>query len=344
MMQLGLSIALTMQQSGGGFSPALLFANGEQGVWFDPSDRSTLFQDAAGTTPVTAPAQPVGLMLDKSGNGRHATQAVAAQRPTYQDTPGRLVLDKVDDRMAVTVPAGGWTGSMVLATTSGTATYGVTIPAGDYVVGGKGGFYFPGSALVGAVIRDGVLSPGEAASAEKYMVGAGATDSYGGVTNFSYFWRDHFEITSFPTIDTSSGTNFSQAWYNCSGLTSFPLIDTSSGTSFEFAWRGCSGLTSFPTINTSSSTNFRFAWFVCSSLTSFPAGVFDTCPATNFEGAFTGCALTQASVDNILVSINAAGKSGGTLNMNGGTSSPPSATGIAAKNSLIGRGWTVTTN
>ena len=43
-----------------------LFKNNEQGVWYDPSDLSTLFQDAAGTTPVTAVGQPVGLMLDKS--------------------------------------------------------------------------------------------------------------------------------------------------------------------------------------------------------------------------------------------------------------------------------------
>lgn len=43
-----------------------LFRNGEQGVYFDPSDISTLYQDAAGTTPVTAMEQPVRLMLDKS--------------------------------------------------------------------------------------------------------------------------------------------------------------------------------------------------------------------------------------------------------------------------------------
>lgn len=36
------------------------------GCWLDPSDLSTLYQDAAGTTPVTAVEQPVGLMLDKS--------------------------------------------------------------------------------------------------------------------------------------------------------------------------------------------------------------------------------------------------------------------------------------
>ena len=63
------------------FSPASLFRNSEQGVWYDPSDLSTLFQDSAGTTPVTAVEQPVGKILDKSGRGNHATQATAASRP-----------------------------------------------------------------------------------------------------------------------------------------------------------------------------------------------------------------------------------------------------------------------
>ena len=52
------------------------------GAWFDPSDLSTLYQDAAGTIPVTAVEQPVGKMLDKSGNGYHATQSITASRPT----------------------------------------------------------------------------------------------------------------------------------------------------------------------------------------------------------------------------------------------------------------------
>ena len=47
-------------------APFSLFTNNEQGVWYDPSDFSTMFQDSAGTTPVTAVEQPVGLILDKS--------------------------------------------------------------------------------------------------------------------------------------------------------------------------------------------------------------------------------------------------------------------------------------
>ena len=82
------------------WTPALLFASGAIGVWYDPSDISTLFQDAAGTTPVTAYGQPVGRILDKSGNGIHATQSTSSARPLWQeDTNGKpgLKFDAVND-------------------------------------------------------------------------------------------------------------------------------------------------------------------------------------------------------------------------------------------------------
>lgn len=64
------------------FTPAELFYANEPGAWYDPSDLSTLFQDAAGTTPVTAVEQSVGLMLDKSGRNNHASQSTSGFRPT----------------------------------------------------------------------------------------------------------------------------------------------------------------------------------------------------------------------------------------------------------------------
>ena len=81
------------------FTPRKLFATGEQGVWYDPSDLSSMYQDAAMTIPVTANGDPVGAMMDLSGNGNHATQTVSASRPTYQ-TDGILhwlAFDGVDD-------------------------------------------------------------------------------------------------------------------------------------------------------------------------------------------------------------------------------------------------------
>jgi len=358
-----------MMQSGGGavpFSIADLFASSEQGAWYGPSDLSTLFQDSAGTTPVTTAGQPVGRMLDKSGNGNHATQATAARRPTYQTGPARATIDKVDDRLSVTVPTGGFTGTMVLATDQGTASYGVNIPAGPYDIGGRAGQDFPGNAIVGQVIRNGALSAGDAAATEAYFVENGATAGYGAVTDFTEFWRAWSELTSFPLINTSSGTSFSRTWFGCNSLTSFPLIDTSSGTSFSQAWfgclsltsfplidtssgerfsqawQGCSSLTSFPLIDTSVGDNFFATWNDCSSLTSFPANAFDNIKGGNFTAAFNNTALTQTSIDNILVSLVASGIATGIRVFDQSGGSAPSSTGEAAIDTLRSRGWSVT--
>mgnify|MGYP000883493968 CR=1 FL=1 len=106
-----MSALLLMFDDGPPF-PRSLFAAGEQGIWLDPSDFSTLFQDAAGTTPVTAVGQPVGKILDKSGRGNHATQSTGASRPTLQqDSNGLYYLsfDGTDDGMAT--PSINFTGT-----------------------------------------------------------------------------------------------------------------------------------------------------------------------------------------------------------------------------------------
>lgn len=43
-----------------------LFAQGEEGFFYDPKDTETLFQHATENQPVTAAGQTIGLMLDKS--------------------------------------------------------------------------------------------------------------------------------------------------------------------------------------------------------------------------------------------------------------------------------------
>jgi len=90
------------------YDPLALFANGESGAWYDPSDITTLFQDSEGTTPVTEDGQPVGLMLDKSGNGNHTTQSVSSKRPTYRSIDGLqwIEADGIDDFLS-TAPVSG---------------------------------------------------------------------------------------------------------------------------------------------------------------------------------------------------------------------------------------------
>lgn len=76
----------------------LLFAGGAGGAWYDPSDLTSLWQDAAATVAVTANDNPVRLMRDLSGNARHALAPSDAARPLYKS--GNTVLfDAVDDRL-----------------------------------------------------------------------------------------------------------------------------------------------------------------------------------------------------------------------------------------------------
>jgi hypothetical protein len=169
-------------------------------------------------------------------------------------------------------------------------------------------------------------------------------------TNFGLTWNDCQSLTSFPLINTAAGTEFSLAWKRCSSLTSFPLINTGLGTNFYETWQFCSGLTAFPALSFASATSLDSAWTNCSSLSSFPANMFDTTGnlvSNAFSNAFVGCALTAASIENILTSLVANGRSNITLQMNGGTNAGAStwtANAIAAYNTLISRGWAISRN
>lgn len=115
-----------------------LFAGGKQGIWLDPSDLSTMFKDAAGTQPVTANGDPVGLIKDKSGNGYHAMQTVSTSRPTYR-TDGILhwlKFDGVDDHLKTSyTPTKAWTAS---AATTFTFTFAKTSFVFEgYCIGGN---------------------------------------------------------------------------------------------------------------------------------------------------------------------------------------------------------------
>lgn len=95
-MKMSLGLGLTRTKAI--WAPSVL----EPVVWYDPSDLSTLFQDAAGTIPVASVGDPVGRVEDRSGNGFHLTASSDAARPTYQASGGFswLEFDGVDDKLS----------------------------------------------------------------------------------------------------------------------------------------------------------------------------------------------------------------------------------------------------
>jgi hypothetical protein len=68
----------------GGFTPTSLFSS-NTGGWWDPSDHTTTFQNAGGTTPANTAGQTVAWINDKSGNGNFLGGGVGPF-PTLQNS------------------------------------------------------------------------------------------------------------------------------------------------------------------------------------------------------------------------------------------------------------------
>ena len=147
--------------SGGiAWSPSALFASSEVGVWYDPSDLSTMFQNSDGTTAV-AVGDPVGYIADKSGNGKHATQATAASRPLL-DTANLINYDGTDDLLTASNPDLGLDVTIARATAGG-----VSILTGQTV----GANYVDNTDHYGLVIVNRALTAGETTSLTTYLEG-----------------------------------------------------------------------------------------------------------------------------------------------------------------------------
>tara|TARA_R110001632_G_scaffold65840_1_gene155773 strand:- start:251 stop:1036 length:786 start_codon:yes stop_codon:yes gene_type:complete len=75
-----------------GFSPSALFANGEEGGWYDPSKLSSMKQNSDGTVDAVVDS-PVGYIEDQSGNGNTAIQATSDKRPTLRQAGSLYYLE-----------------------------------------------------------------------------------------------------------------------------------------------------------------------------------------------------------------------------------------------------------
>jgi len=81
-----------------------LFGASEQGAIYIPKPivlgSQALFQDYADTVPVAADGDPVGRMLDQSGNGNQAIQSISGRRMGYSE-PNGLLQDQVNDLITI---------------------------------------------------------------------------------------------------------------------------------------------------------------------------------------------------------------------------------------------------
>ena len=164
------------------FYPLSLFANGEPGFWLDPSDLSTMYQDSAGTTPVTAVEQPVGLILDKSQglvlgaelvtNGNPFVGTTGWASGSYYTSTATVVAGEL--RVTSTVAFG----SQVYAfTTVVGKTYFVTANA-RVISGGGSAFALQTDALGSSIGTSSLGVASSTATPVSYYFIASATTSY----------------------------------------------------------------------------------------------------------------------------------------------------------------------
>lgn len=77
-LNLGLTLGAVSPREGVAFSPHQLFTSGEAGVWYDPSDLTTMFTTNNVLTQVAVDSDPVGCVLDKRLWGGQSLSAVIA--------------------------------------------------------------------------------------------------------------------------------------------------------------------------------------------------------------------------------------------------------------------------
>lgn len=197
------------------------------------------------------------------------------------------------------------------------------------------------------------------------------------ITQASLYFVGNVENISNPTMNFPlltnmyiSFSNWYYGWVNISG-SKFPALRT---IAFDLEYCGIVSL-DFPLVTELGYTYLYQAQQLTTlnfpGLTKFPAyldfsykyplanvtfGVPGTVKSAGEVGYtvnanFRNCGLTQASVDNMLaVYASLDGTNGtnisnnGTLYLHGGANSAPSAAGLASKDILLARGWTITHN
>jgi hypothetical protein len=234
------------------FYPQSLFSAGEQGAWYDPSDFSTMFQDSAGVTPVTAVEQPVGRILDKSGRGNTATQATSASRPVLSARVNQLLATATLSTQSVTTLAATYTLSFSGA---GTVTASGT-NIGVYTAGSNSLVCTAGTltlTVVGSVTFADLRVTNDGVGLPAYQRVTTSTDY--DTTGFPLYLRFDGSDDSLATATFTPGTDKVQVF---AGLRK--LRDSATGIFVEMGTTGTqNGVISFAAPSFSGANSYRFS-------------------------------------------------------------------------------------
>ena len=198
------------------FSPSSLFASGEDGAWYDPSNLATMFTDTAGTTAATA-GDAVARIDDKSGNTANATQATTSARPILQqDADGQYYLqnDEIDDALTVTFPDMGAACTVAYVTASEVRLLEDQTISGAYTL--------PATDLYNIVIIDRALTFGEKVGVIRFLASKVDGVNYGAeIDRLTLIAINAVDVFVYDTSKDSDGGAWrigalaqASSWYN----------------------------------------------------------------------------------------------------------------------------------
>jgi MBG domain (YGX type)/BspA type Leucine rich repeat region (6 copies) len=158
-----------------------------------------------------------------------------------------------------------------------------------------------------------------------------------------YFYNgvDGLKLMQISKWGGGKWTSMQNAFYGCSNLT-ITATDaatalTGTVTNFRGAWTFCSSITNFPLLNTSAGTDFIATWAGCTKLTSISA--LNLGNMISGGECFADVPLSVESYSALLINLAATNTNFGVTFS--GSSGNYNAGAVAARNTLLGRGWQI---
>ena len=180
-------LGIGMGMVGGGVQTSvqsLLFAQNEPGFMFTPQDITTLYQDRAGTTPVTAVGQSVGLRLSKDQGLRQGPERGAALTfAGWTVSSGVTVSGGVATFSSAAQNSNAYN---VVGTVEAGKTYRVSLTVSSYV-SGTAALLLPGGSGRGAITSNGTFTGVYTAGSTGviYLWAQGASNNTFVISNYS---------------------------------------------------------------------------------------------------------------------------------------------------------------